>query len=102
MTSSLIMPWQIEEKKWETVTDFISLASKITSDSDCSHKIKRCLFFGRKPIANLDRILKSRTFTLLTKVYTVKALVFPVIMYGCESWTIKKPDHQRTGAGEDY
>ena len=77
----------------EAVTDFIFLGSKITVDSDCSHEIKRHLFLGRKSITNLDRILKSRTITLLTRVRIVKAMVFPVVMYGCESWTIKKAEH---------
>ena len=76
--------------KVETVTDFIFLGSKITADSDCSHEIKRCLLLGRKAVTNLDNILKSRDITLPTKVYIVKAMVFPVAMYGCESWTIKK------------
>ena len=76
----------------EPVTDFIFLGSKITVDSDCSHKIKRCLLLGRKAMSNLDSILKSRDITLLTKVCLVKAMVFPVIMYGCESWTIKKAE----------
>ena len=77
----------------ETVTDFIFLASKITADDDCSHKIKRCLFLGRKAMTNLDSILKSRDITLLTKVCLVKAMVFPVVMYGCDIWTIKKAEH---------
>ena len=77
----------------ETVTDFIFLGSKITADDDCSHEIKRCLLLGRKAMTNLDSILKSRDITLLTKVYLVKAIVFPVIMYGCESWPIKKAEH---------
>ena len=77
----------------ETVTDFIFLVSKITADGDCSHEIKRHLFLGRKAIANLGSILKSRDITLLTKVHIVKAIVFPVVMYGCESWTIKKAEH---------
>ena len=77
----------------ETVTDFIFLGSKITADDNCSHEIKRCLLLGRKAMTNLDSILKSRDITLLTKVYLVKAIVFPVIMYGCESWPIKKAEH---------
>ena len=77
----------------ETVTDFISLGSKITADGDCSHEIKRHLLLGRKAMINLDSILKSRDITLLTKVHIVKAVDFPVVMYGCESWTIKKPEH---------
>ena len=77
----------------ETVSDFIFLGSKITADGDCSHKIKRRLFLGRKAMTSLDRILKSRDITLLTKVHLVKAMVFPVVIYGCESWTIKKAEH---------
>ena len=84
----------------ETVTDFIFLGSKITVDSDCSHEIKRRLLLGRKVMTNLDSILKSRDLTLLTKVHLVKAMVFPVVMYGCESWTIKKAEHQRINAFE--
>ena len=84
----------------ETVTDFIFLGSKITAHGDCIHEIKRCLFLGRKAVTNLDNILKSRDITLLTKVCLVKAMVFPVAMYGCESWTIKKTEHWRTDAFE--
>ena len=84
--------WQIEGKTMETVTGFIFLGSKITADGDCSHEIKRCLLTGRKAITNLDSIGKSRDSTLLTKVHLVKATVFPVVMYGCESWTVKKAD----------
>ena len=84
----------------ETVTDFIFLGSKITADGDCSHEIKRHLLLGRKVMTNLDSILKSRDLTLPTKVYIVKAMVFPVVMYGCESWTIKKAEHQRIDAFE--
>ena len=84
----------------ETVTDFIFLGSKITADGDCSHEIKRHLLLGRKTTTNLDRVLKSRDITLPTKVRLVKAMVFPVVMYGCESWTIKKAEHQRTDAFE--
>ena len=84
----------------ETVKDFIFLGSKITADGDCSHEIKRCLLLGRKAVTNLDNILKSRDITLLTKVCLVKAMVFPVAMYGCESWTIKKTEHWRTDAFE--
>ena len=93
--------------RWGTVADFIFLGSKITADSDCSHEIKRCLLIRRKVMANLDRILKSRDITLLTKVRLVKAMVFPVVMYGCESWTVKKAECIRTdvffncGVGED-
>ena len=86
--------------KMETVTDLIFLGPKITEDSDCSHELKRCLLLGRKAITNLDRVLKSRDIILLTKVCIVKAMVFPVVMYGCESWTIKKAEHQRTDAFE--
>ena len=82
----------------ETVTDFIFLGSKITADGDCSHEIKRHLLLGRKALTNLDNILKSRNITLLTKVCLVRAMVFPVVMYGCESWTLKKAEHQRTDA----
>ena len=84
----------------ETMTDFISLGSKITADGDCSHDIKRCLLLGRKAMTKLDRILKSRDITLPTNVHLVKAMVFPVALYGCESWTIKKAEHQRTDAFE--
>ena len=80
------------------VTDFIFLGSKITANSDCSHEIKRCLLLGRKAMTKLDSILKSRDFTLPTKVHLVKAMVFPIVMYGCESWTIKKAERQRTDA----
>ena len=85
--------WQIEGEKVETVTDFIFLGSKITADGDCSHEIKRCLFFERKAMNNLDSVLRSRDITLLTKVYSVRGMVFPVVVYGCESWTIKKAEH---------
>ena len=85
----------------ETVTEFIVLASKITSDGDCSCEIKRCLLLGRKVMTNLDSILKRRDITLPTKVRLVKAMVFPVVMYGCESWTIMKAERQSCGAGED-
>ena len=84
----------------ETVTDFIFLGSKITADGDCSHEIKRCLLLGRKVMTKLDSILRSRDITLLTKVHLVKAMVFPVVMYGCESWTIKKAEHRRIDAFE--
>ena len=90
MASSPLISWQIEGKKVEAVTDFIFLGSKITVDSDCSPEIKRCLLLGRKATANLDKILKSRDICLPTEVCIVKAIVFPVVMYGCESWTIKK------------
>ena len=93
MASSPIISWQIDGKTMETVTDFIFLSSKITTDGDCSHEIKRCLLLGRKAMTNLDSILKSRDITLPTKVCLVKAMVSPVVMYGCESWTIKKTEH---------
>ena len=92
MASSPIIFWQVDGEKVETVTDFIFLDSKITADVDCSHEIKRHLLLGRKAMTNLDRVLKSRTIALLTKVRLVKAMVFPVVMYGCESWTIKKTE----------
>ena len=95
MTSSPITSWQIDGATMETVTDFIFLDSKITSDGDCSHEIKIFLLFGRKAMTNLDSILKRRDITLLTKVHLVKAMVFPVVMYGCENWIIKKAEHQR-------
>ena len=97
MASSPITSWEIDG---ETVADFIFVGSKITADSDCSHEIKRCTLFGRKVMTNLDSILKSRDITLPTKVYLVKAMVFPVDMYGYESWTIKKAEHWRIGAFE--
>ena len=100
MASSPITSWQIDEETMETVTDFTFLRSKITADGDCSHKIKRFLLLGRKTMTYLDSILKRRDITLPTKVYLVKAMVFPVVMYGCESWTIKKPERQRTDAFE--
>ena len=93
MASGPITSWQIDGETGETVTDFIFLGSKITGDGDCSHEIKRHLLLGRKVMTNLDSILKSRDITLPTKVCLVKAMVFPVVMYGCESWTIKKADH---------
>ena len=95
MASGPITSWQIDGETVETVTDFISGGSKITADGDYSHKIKRCLIFGRKVMTNLDSILKSRDITLLTNVHLVKAMVFPVVMYGCESWTIKKAECRR-------
>ena len=95
MASGPITSWWIDGEKVETVSDFIFLFSKINSDSNCSHKIKRCLFLGRKVVTNLDSILKSRDITLPTKVHIVKAMVLPVIMYGCESWTTKKAKCQR-------
>ena len=93
MASSPITSWEIDGETVETVSGFIFLGSKITTDGDCSHEIKRCLLFGRKVMTNLDSILKSRDITLLTKVHLVKAMGFPVVMYGCESWTIKKAEH---------
>ena len=95
-----ITPWQIDGETMETVTDFIFLGSKITADGDCSHEIKRCLLLGRKDMTNLDSILKSGDITLPTKVRLVKTMAFPVVMYGCESWTIKKVEHQRIDAFE--
>ena len=92
MASNLITSWQVEGEKLEAVTDFIFLGSKITTDGDCSHEIKRRLLLGRKGMTNLDSILKSRDITLPTKVHLVKAMVFPIVMYGCESWTIKKAE----------
>ena len=100
MASSPITSWQIDGEKMETVTDFIFLGSKITAAGDCSHEIKRYLLLGREAMPNLDSILKSRDITLLTKVHLIKAMVFPVIMYGCESWTIKKAKHWRIDAFE--
>ena len=93
MVSSPITSWQIDRETMETETDFIFLVSKITADGDCSHDIKRHLLLGRKAMSNLDSILKSRDITLSTKVCLVKGMVFPVVMYGCESWTIKKAEH---------
>ena len=93
MASGPITSWQIDGETVETVTDFIILGSKIIADGNCSHEIKRHLLLGRKVISNLDSILKSRDITLPTKVHLVKAMVFPVVMYGCESWTIKKAEH---------
>ena len=93
MASGPITSWQIDGETVETVADFIFLGSKTTADGDCSHEIKRCLILGRKVMTNLDSILKSRDITLPTKVHLVKAMVFPMIMDGCESWTIKKADH---------
>ena len=93
MASGPITSWQIDGETMEKAADFIFLGSKITADSDCSHEIKRCLLIGRKVTTNLDNILKSRDITLPTKVHLVKAMVFPVVMYGCESWTVKKVEH---------
>ena len=100
MASGPITSWQIDEETVETVADFIFLASKITADGDSSHEIKRGLLLGRKIMTNLDSIFKSRDFTLPTKVHLVKPTVFPVVMYGCESWTVKKAEHQRSDAFE--
>ena len=93
MASGPITSWQIDGKTMETVTGLIFLGSKITADGDCSHEIKRCLLLGRKAMTNLGSILRSRDITLLTKVCLVNAMVFPVVIYGCESWTIKKTEH---------
>ena len=98
MASGPITSWQIDGETMETMTDFIFLGSKITADGDCSHEIKRCLLLGRKVMTSLDSIFKSRDITLPTKVCLVKAMVFPVAMYGCESWTIKKAEHRRIDA----
>ena len=92
MASGPITSWEIDGETVETVSDFIFLGSKITTDGDCSHEIKRCLFLGRKVMTNLEGILKSRDITLPTKVHPVKAMVFPVVMYRCESWTVKKAE----------
>ena len=100
MTSGPITSEQIDGETKETVTDFIFLGSKITADGDYSHEIKRCLLLGRKTVTNLDRILKFRDIILLTKICLVKAMVFPLVMYGCESWTIRKAEHQRIDAFE--
>ena len=100
MASGPITSWQIDGETMETVTDFNFLVSKITSDGDCSHEFKRCLLFERKAMTNLDSILKSRDITLPTKVHLVKPMVFPVVTYGCESWTIKKVEHWRINAFE--
>ena len=100
MASGSITSWQIDGETMETVTDFIFLVSKITADSDCSHEIKRYLFLERKSMTNLYSILKSRDITLPTKVHLVKVIIFPVVMYGCESWTIKKAECRRIDAFE--
>ena len=92
MASGPISSWQIDGERMKTVADFIFLSSKITADGDCRHEIKRCLLLGKKVMTNLDSILKSRDITLPTKVHLIKAMVFPVVMYGCESWTIKKAE----------
>ena len=95
MASGPITSWQIDGETGETVSDFILGGSQITVDGDCSHEIKRCLLLGRKVMTNLDSILKSRDITLPTKVHLVKSMVFPVVMYGCESWTIKKAEYMK-------
>ena len=95
MASGPIISWQIDGETEETVIDFIFLGSKITADGDCSHEIKRCLLLGRKAMTNPDRILKSKDISLPTKFHLIKVLVFPIVIYGCESWTIKKAEHQR-------
>ena len=100
MASGPITSWEIDGETVETMSDFILGGSKITADGDCSHEIKRCLFLGRKVMTNLDSILKSRDITLPTKVRIVKAMVFPVVMYGCESWTVKKAERRRIDAFE--
>ena len=100
MASGPITSWEIDGQTVETVTDFIFLDSKITADSDCSHKIRRPLLFGRKAMTNLDSVLKSRDITLPTKVHLVKAMVFPLVMYECESWTLKNAEHRRIDAFE--
>ena len=100
MASGPITSWKIDGQKVETVSDFIYFGSKITVDCDCSHEIKRRLLLGRKVMTNLDSILKSRDITLPTKVRVVKAMVFPVVMYGCESWNVKKAEHRRIDAFE--
>ena len=106
MASGPITSWQIDGEIKETVRDFILGGSKITADGDCSHEIKRCFLLGRKVMTNLDSILKKRDITLPTKFHLVKAMVFPVVMYGCESWTVKKAEHRKLmllncGVGED-
>ena len=102
MASGPIPSWQIDGETVETVADFIFLGSKITADGDCSHEIKRCLLLGRKVMTNLDSILKSRDITLSTKICLVRAMVFPVVTYGCESWAAKKAEHQRIDAFEQW
>ena len=100
MASGPITSWQIDGETMETVIDFIFLGSKVTANDDCSHEIKRCFLLGRKVMTNLDSVFKSRDITLPTKVSLVKAIIFPVVMYGCESWTIKKAKHRRIDALE--
>ena len=106
MASGPITSWEVDGETVETVSDFILGGSKITTDGDCSHEIKRCLLLGRKVMTNLDSILKSRDITLSTKIHLVKAMFFPVVMYGCESWTVKKAECRKIallncGVGED-
>ena len=101
MASGPITSWEIDGETVETVSDFILGGSKITADGDCSHEIKRCLLLGRKVMTNPESMLKSRDITLPTKVHLVKAMVFPVVMYGCESWTVKKAERQRIDAFEE-
>ena len=106
MVSGPIISWQIDGETMETVADFIFLGSKITADGDCSHEIKRCLLLERKALTNLNSILKRRDIILLTKVHLVKAMVFPVVIYGCKSWAIRKAEHEELmflncGVGED-
>ena len=98
MASGPITLWQIEKVKEELVTDFLFLGSKITADDDCSHENRRCLLFGRKAMKNLDSVFKSRDITLTTKIRRVKTMVFSVVMYDCDSWTVKKAEHQRIDA----
>ena len=100
MASGSITSWQVDRETMETVTDFLFLGSKITADGDCSHEIKRHILLGRKVMTNLDSIFKSRDITLPTRVHLVKAMVFPVVMYGCENWTVKKAEHRRIDAFE--
>ena len=100
MASGPITSWQIDGKTMETASDFIFLGSKITADGECSQEIKRCLLLGRKVMTNLDSIFKTRDITLTTKVRLVKVMVFPVVMYGCESWTVEKAEHRRIDAFE--
>jgi len=100
MTSGPITSWEIDGETVETVSDFTSWGSKITADGDCSHEIKRCLLLRSKVMTNIDSILESRDITLPTKVLLLKAMVFPVVMYGCESWTVKKAERRRTDAFE--
>ena len=102
MTSGPIISWQVDGETVETVSDFILGGSKITADDDCSHEIKRCLLLGRKVMTNLDSLLKSRDINLPTKVHLVKAMIFPVVMYGCESWTVKKAECRRIDAFEAW